>query len=237
MDPVPPSRFVYGPGLPDEAQLRLLGDPQGQRILDLGCGSGHNALALALAGAKVIAVEPDADRADLARERANRSDQRLEVHVAELHELAFLRADSIDAAYSVFALQRTGDLGRMLRQVHRVLKPEAALVLSVAHPAARAQLDHTGKLDANRGVHRSWFDPSPQQAPGELVDPVEAVDSAVIEHPRSLADLFLNLTRANFRVDTVLEADSAPEAPLAAPPELLGWVPATLLLRARKTGT
>lgn len=237
MDNVAPTRFVYGPGLPDEAQLRLLGDPQGQRILDLGCGAGHNALALALAGAKVIAIESDVARAELARDRAERADQRLEVHVAELHELAFVRADSIDAAYSVFALQRAGDLGRVLRQVHRVLRPEGALVLTVAHPAARLLLDRSGQPDAARAVHRSWFDPTPQAAPAAAVDPLGASDAGEIDHPRSIAELFTTLTRANFRVDTLLEPDTSPEAPLPAGPPYEGWIPATLLLRARKTGT
>lgn len=239
MNDVAPSRFVYGPGLPEEAQLRLLGDPQGRRILDLGCTSGHNAVALALAGAKVIAVESDPARADLARQRAEQIDQRLEVHVAELHELAFLRADSIDAAYSVFAMQRTADLDRVLRQVHRVLKPEAALVLTVAHPAARLLMDHAGRLHSPRTVHRSWFDPSPQLAPQVTVDPTSSTagDTGTVEHPRSLADLFTALIRANFRVDTLLETDTTADAPVAAPSELAGWVPATLLLRARKTGT
>lgn len=236
MDQLAPSRFVYGPGLPDEAQLRLLGDPQGRRILDLGCGTGHNALALALAGAKVIAVEHDPGLAERARERAERSDLHLEVHIAELHELAFLRGDSIDAAYSVFAMQRTADFGRVLRQVHRVLKPEGALVLTVAHPAARALLDHTGQFDPARAVHRSWFDSSPQPAPHDAVDPLGGEDRT-IEHPRSVAELFTTLTRANFRVDTLLEPDSATDAPIDAPAELVGWIPATLLLRARKTGT
>ena len=46
---------------------------------------------------------------------------------------------------------------------------------------------------------------------------------------RPLADLFTSFTRANFRIDTLLEPE----------PEDRRWtpVPATLVVRARKVGT
>ncbi|HKE75599.1 MAG TPA: methyltransferase domain-containing protein, partial [Acidimicrobiales bacterium] len=49
----------YGPGLPPESELRLLGHVDGRRVLDLGCGAGSGAVALAKAGARVIAVDDD----------------------------------------------------------------------------------------------------------------------------------------------------------------------------------
>src|SRR6478735_4090945 len=47
------SVVVYGTELPTESELKLLGTVEGARILDLGCGTGRNAVALAQAGAKV----------------------------------------------------------------------------------------------------------------------------------------------------------------------------------------
>ncbi|HSG50339.1 MAG TPA: methyltransferase domain-containing protein, partial [Longimicrobiales bacterium] len=39
----------------------------GRRVLDLGCGAGRNAVALARAGARVIAVDEDAEQVGAAR--------------------------------------------------------------------------------------------------------------------------------------------------------------------------
>jgi hypothetical protein len=52
-----------------------------------------------------------------------------------------------------------------------------------------------------------------------------------------LSDLFTSLSRANFRVDTILEPE--PEAGTVRRPywtSAMAWVPATLVVRARKEG-
>ena len=46
--------FSYGPNGPTERELRLLGDVKGKRVLELGCGTGETAVALAQQGAVVI---------------------------------------------------------------------------------------------------------------------------------------------------------------------------------------
>lgn len=184
----------YGPEGPSEAEARLLGSLAGRRVLGLGCGPASAAAAVAMAanGAKVIAVDPSDEAVAGARRAAERAGVRVEVHHGDPAELPFVRADSIDAAVSVWALARADDLNRVFRQVHRVLRKEGPLVLSVPHPAWFA---------VERG--RSWFDPSP-------VDGI---------HPHTIADLFTALARAGFRVDTVLEPE--PPAGAARAPSTL----------------
>src|SRR5688572_5052816 len=92
---LPTDVVTYGFDIPREDQLKLLGRVEGKRVLDLGCGTGHNAIALARAGAKVIAVDPSADQVASARSAAEREGIKLELHHAPLAELAFVRADTI----------------------------------------------------------------------------------------------------------------------------------------------
>jgi SAM-dependent methyltransferase len=217
---------TYGTELPTETELKLLGTVEGSRILDLGCGTGRNAVALAQQGAKVIAVEPSAAVLALARDRAEAADVRVELHQAELAELAFLRSDSIDAAISVMALASADDLARVFRQVHRVLKPEAPLVCSVPHPAFN-MIDPAGP-DPLRIV-RAYDDTAPRTW--------ELDGRDLTDFPRTFADLFTTFQRANFRVDHVIEPTATGRAtrePEYA--EVMRTVPATLLLRARKQG-
>src|SRR5205807_8290406 len=105
----------------------------------------------------------------------------------------FVRADSIDIALSVYALAEVDDLGRVFRQVHRVLKTGAPLVFSLPHPA--------GSLLGDDGlvVRRSYFDRS-------LVEP-GADDTTHTDHHRTIAELVTFLSRANFRVDAILEPE------------------------------
>jgi ubiquinone/menaquinone biosynthesis C-methylase UbiE len=221
----PGSVVTYGTALPTEAELKLLGTVEGARILDLGCGVGRNAVVLAQQGAKVIAVDPSVEVLDRARERAEAADVRVELHQAGLAELAFLRSDSIDAAISVMALATVDDLARVFRQVHRVLKPEAPLVLSVPHPAF-SLLDPTAP-DPLRVV-RAYDDATPRTW--------ELAGRDVVDHPRTFAELFTTLQRAKFRVDQVIEPTASGTARDVTSADVMRSVPATWVLRVRKQG-
>ena len=54
----------------EETATRLVGNIEAKRVLELGCGSGANAIALALRGAKVIVVDPSLERLTRARRNA-----------------------------------------------------------------------------------------------------------------------------------------------------------------------
>jgi 2-polyprenyl-3-methyl-5-hydroxy-6-metoxy-1,4-benzoquinol methylase len=216
----------YGPDIADERTLRLLGPVEGKRVLELGCGGGQASIALAKQGAKVITVDPSAERLDEVRAACDREEVKVELHQGDLAELPFVRAETIDVVLSTYALATVPDLDRVFRQVHRVLRQECAVVFSIPHPAF-ALFDPAG-ADPLR-IARSYFDrtPRPWSAGG-----VEGAD-----HPRTISDVFTGLMRANFRVDTLLEPSVATDTVRSAyfiP--TMNWVPATLVIRARKEG-
>lgn len=214
---LPTDVVSYGADIPREDTLKLLGHVDGKRILDLGCGAGHNAIALARQGAKVIGVDESADQVAEARAAAERAGVKLELHHAPLAELAFVRADTIDGVVSAFGLAAVDDLDRVFRQVDRVLRPEHHFVLSMPHPAF-AVIDPS---DPERRVRRSYWDSAP------IGDDV----------PRTISALFTSLGRANFRVDAVLEPQPATTGPRGSGwTDAMRYLPATLIIRARKQG-
>lgn len=223
--PGPRRAVVYGPDVPTEETLKLLGSVEAKRILDLGCGTGNNAVVLAQQGAKVIAVDPSADRLAVARDRAEEAEVRVELHQAGPAELAFLRSDSLDAAISVMALAEADDLARVFRQVHRVLKPEAPFVVTFPHPAF-ALFDPTGD-DPLRAV-RPYDDATPATW--------SAGDFEVTDHPRTISTIFTTLHRSSFGVDQLLEPTADPATGAAPSADLARFVPPTLVVRARKQG-
>jgi SAM-dependent methyltransferase len=226
----------YGPGLPPESELKLLGHVDGRRILDLGCGAGAGAVALAKAGARVVAVDEDVANVAAARDNADHEGVKIETHHGPLPELAFVRADTIDAAVSVYGLATADDLDRVFRQVHRVLRAERPFVFSLPHPAF-ALLDPDGGEPVLR---RTWWDSSPVawsvDAGGASTRswPAPTAARAGADRPHTLTGLFASLGRANFRVDALAEPEPDRAAAGDSWSDAMRWVPPTLIVRARK---
>ena len=166
-------------------ELRLLGHPAGKRILELGCSDAGGAIALAGQGAHVIAIAIGPDDHDRARRAIERAEARVELHAGDPAELAFIRADTVDAAFADHSLRHVADVDRVFRQVHRVLKTDAPLVVSLPHPAFEL-VDE--RADPALLIRRSYFDRS--------------------DNRRTVGDLFASLTRAQFSVDQLLEPES-----------------------------
>lgn len=220
---LPTNVAVYGPDIPTESEPRLLGDIKGKRVLDLGCGGGQALIAFARQGATAIGIDHSGAQLAFARRLAEREEVRVELRSGDLADLAFLRADSIDGAFSAGSFDYVEDLGRVFRQVHRVLKVGAPLAFSVVHPA----WDRGG---AQPKGEQSYFDRSPVEE--------RHGDAVLVRYPRTFSDLYTSLVRASYRVDAFLEPEPVPHAPRSP-----AWLPAmaamprTLVVRARKEGS
>ena len=64
----------------------------------------------------------------------------VECHQGDLADLGFAPSGTIDLVLANHSLDDDDDLGRTLRQVHRVLKPGAPFVLAMDHPFAAVRL-------------------------------------------------------------------------------------------------
>jgi SAM-dependent methyltransferase len=223
---LPTDVATYGPDIPTEADLRLLGDVRGKRILELGCGGAQASIAFVRQGASAIGIDLSAEQIAFARSLCEQQEVRVELRQGDLADLAFLRPGSIDVVFSAYAFPFVEDLNRVFRQVHRVLKVGAPLVFSLPHPADDV-------LDAGDGaalaVARSYFDRGPVTRRSEGYD--------VTRYHHSFADLYMGLHRASYRVDLVLEPEPAAGTPRSHWwRESLRLMPSTLIMRARKEG-
>ncbi|MEO1091698.1 MAG: bifunctional 2-polyprenyl-6-hydroxyphenol methylase/3-demethylubiquinol 3-O-methyltransferase UbiG [Pseudomonadota bacterium] len=95
---------------------------QGKAVLDLGCGGGFMAEAMAARGALVIGLDPATEALAAAREHA--AAEALEIDYREGVGEAIPQGDaSLDIVVSCDALEHVSDLDRVLDEVARVLKP------------------------------------------------------------------------------------------------------------------
>src|SRR5580698_8437207 len=179
----------YGPDIPTEAELRLLGDLKGKKVLELGCGGAQCSIAFAKQGATAIGVDFSAAQLAHARLLSAQEEVRIELRQGDLADLAFLRADSIDLVFSAYAFGYVEDLNRVFRQVHRVLKVGAPLVFSLTHPAYDMLDDD---LEPPALIRRAYFDASPIEFEWG------GIDFTAYHH--TFAGLYMGLSRASYRV-------------------------------------
>lgn len=211
----PTQHVEFGPGEVEGLDRRLLGDVDGKRILELGAGAGHSAIAFAKQGARVVAIDPVAEEIEVARAAAEVAEVHLELHNTGLADLASLPADAFDAVVAIHSLASVSDIGRVFRQVHRLLKADRPLVITLPHPAALM-------IDPDDSVNIiAAYDES---------EPLGKDHHLTYRH--GISEVFTQLTRANFRVDVLLEP-----AQKAKKPQGPENAPASVVFRARKTGT
>lgn len=107
--------------------------PEGSRLLDLGCGTGMDAVAFAERGYRVVASDWSPRMVERTRTRATDAGlhERVTVVHVGVHQLDQL-SDRFDGIYSNFGpLNCAPDLAAVANQCARMLKPGGKLVFSV----------------------------------------------------------------------------------------------------------
>jgi SAM-dependent methyltransferase len=103
-----------------------------RRVLDLGCGTGEDAVRLASRGTRVVAVDASADMVRVAAEKVRRRacGDRVQFHCLPMERLGeVLDGQSFDGTLSNFgALNCVADLPALARDVAMRLEPGAHLV-------------------------------------------------------------------------------------------------------------
>jgi SAM-dependent methyltransferase len=124
LDSLDPERLFSCPTTPENVfSRRRLGDLQGKMLMDLGCGPGESSVGLALAGARVAAVDISPGMLEVARQLAERYGvaDRVTTHCMPAEALGFPDA-YFDVIYGRDVLHHT-NLERSIPEIARVLKP------------------------------------------------------------------------------------------------------------------
>ena len=112
------------------ATVEVAGVGAGDRVLDVGCGTGNAALIAARRGASVIGVDPSEALVETARARAERAGLADAVFLAgDACDLPVAR-DAFDVAVSVFGVIFAPEPEVAVRQMLGALRPGGTLVIA-----------------------------------------------------------------------------------------------------------
>ncbi len=105
------------------------------RVLDLGCGAGHNSRAIAKRCGEVVAVDASIEQIVRAR-RLTHADNIQYCHADVMEFLAKSPSGSYDFVFSVFTLEYVADLDSAFTESQRVLKKGGQMLYCDLHPFA-----------------------------------------------------------------------------------------------------
>ncbi|MFF7288333.1 class I SAM-dependent methyltransferase [Streptomyces griseorubiginosus] len=217
---------VYDPLDPDrrdlDAYIGMVEEFGARRVLDVGCGTGVFALALAERGVEVVGVDPASAALDVARGKPGAERVRW-IH-GDATELPPLCVDLVTMTANVAQQIVEADAWRgTLRGAHAALRPGGRLVFETRDPARRAweewnrQASYAVTEVAGVGAIESWVEVT--RVEGQLVSfrwtYVFAADGLTLTSDSTLrfrerAEIEAELAGQGFVVEDVRDAPDRP---------------------------
>src|SRR5579863_2837338 len=178
--------FVWEKG---KGVVELLAPKPGERILDLGCGTGHLTAEIAATGASVIGI----DRSPEMISQARRQFPNLEFEVADARRLDFER--QFDAVFSNAVLHWIVEPELVVRSVARALVPAGRFVAEFGGKQNVSRLlDAVNRAYAKFGIEsaladNTWYYPSVAEYSSLLErEGLEVRDAKLFDRPTRLED-------------------------------------------------
>jgi ubiquinone/menaquinone biosynthesis C-methylase UbiE len=179
---------------------RLLGEPAGRSVADVGCGTGRHAVALAQAGARVTAVDFSGGMLSQAKSKPGAEQVRFVAH--DLSQPLPFEDGSFDRVLCCLVLEHVQDLTHAFRELGRICKPEGRVVVTCMHPAMML-----------KGVQ------------ARFTDPASGLETRPESHAHQVSDYVMGAVRAGLPLREVSEhlVDDALARQLPRAQKYLGW--------------
>ncbi|MFM1651440.1 class I SAM-dependent methyltransferase [Brevibacillus sp. B_LB10_24] len=221
----------YGPFAPGEEELRLLGDVENKRVLDIGCGSGHSLQYMALRKAgELWGLDLSSTQIETARQLLQDKTPQLRLFASPMEADPGLPHGYFDIVYSIFALGWTVNLHKTFNNIWNYLKPGGVFVFSWEHPL----YNRVEYQDDSSIFHKSYLQEGPYYH--------EKWPAPAVMHQYKLSTYVNELIGTGFQIEKVIEEVSIPDD--SSENNRNAWyfiekaklVPATLIMKSRKPG-
>lgn len=141
--------------------IKIMGDLQGKKVLDIGCGTGRLIKKMVEKGGIVTGADISPEMLKIAKKKFDE----LEFVEADIENLPF-KNESFDVVVAAFVIVHLKDLKRAFDEVYRVLKPGGSFIVTNVNQRKAPKLKTADKEEI---VIRSFYN-IPEQVISALED-------------------------------------------------------------------
>ncbi|MDF2543013.1 MAG: putative methylase [Herbinix sp.] len=173
--------------------LQAMGEVKEKHILDMGCGEGGYARALAEKGAVVTAVDCSDTMLAYVDDQAIKTGLDIKTLLQNSNDLNKVMDNEYDIVLCSMMLMDVEDLEGTLKEIHRVLKPTGKVFISILHPCYKPKESKwIIEEDGIRVVVTDYFYPT------EWIGEIKGISAPVVYRHRTLSDYVKAFTRFGF---------------------------------------
>ena len=180
---------------------RLLPDLKGKRVLDLGCGFGHNCIDFIRRGAAcVTGIDISEKMLSVARSESAHPDiEYINMSMTEISRLT----GRYDLVYSSLAFHYIEDMPKLMQDIAGLLNKGGILLFSQEHPVYTATENGQGHYVLDEQGNKSGFCFSHYQVSGKRTD--EWFIKGRVYYHRRFCDIVNALADAGLRIEKMEE--------------------------------
>ena len=218
------------------AMTKLIGNVEGKRVLDAGCGFGYYSIRCAKQGAEVIGIDISETQITLAKQEAQDVGVDIDFRVMDITDMREIPSGTFDMVISSIAI--SFDVPKFFKEVSRVLKPGGVFCFSEVHPMIDGGHKVGEGAEAYRVVDR-YFDTSIRKMKNAFrkIHPDDP-DYDWQWEPQTIESFCDALRCADLMIDTIKEPKPDPSHKHLNPLmyQSASKYPLFLLIRALKVG-
>ena len=200
------SKVQWGPLCPSEDELRLLGEVNEKRVIEIGAGAGQNSIVLAKQGAITTAYDISKEQLEYGKKLARRENIKVNFVWGDFQRLRkHFNPDSFEVAISAYALQyclTLESMNRTFKQIYEILIPKGIFVFSLDHPVRTIGY---WEEEIDRFVLDNYFDRS--QKEWDYSFPETGVSARMKGSFKTISDIVNGVLQAGFNLEQMLEPE------------------------------
>jgi len=222
-----PIGITYGPAMPNESKLNLMGNLKGKNVLEIGCGGAQCGIGFAKEGANVIGIDLSKEQLKYAQKLADKNKVKIKLLQGDIVTLPQIKSNSQDIVFSSWALLYVSDIKKCFKEVYRVLKKKGIFVFSTRHPFWKVIDSKTQR------VKRCYFETGRYQ---------NFYNGIYVSYHHTVSEIINELISLGFLIERIEEPDprkidkntSKEIVPEVYKRKTMKKIPQTIIFKARK---